>query len=80
MDDVLRKIQQAFADSFGVEAGTITLETAPGAVPGWDSMGHLTLASNLEQAFGLSFDVDELMGMENVQAIARIVQGKLKAA
>jgi len=80
MEEILVKIQQAFKDSFGVEAQAVTLETAPGAVPGWDSMGHLTLATNLEQAFGISFDVDELMEMENVQAIVRIVQGKLKPA
>jgi len=41
-------------------------------------MGHLTLATHLEEAFGISFDVDELMEMENVQAIVRIVQGKLQ--
>ncbi len=80
MDELFGKIQKAFQDSFGIEASAITMETAPGAVPGWDSMGHLTLASNLEQSFGLSFNVDELMEMENVQAIVRIVQGKLKPA
>ena len=80
MDDILPKIQTAFSDSFGVEAGSVTLETAPAAVPGWDSMGHLTLATNMEQAFGVSFDVDELMEMENVRAIVRIIEGKLKPA
>jgi hypothetical protein len=47
------------------------------------SMGHVTLASNLEREFGLSFDVDELMQMENVREICRVVQsklGKLEAA
>lgn len=80
MDDILPKIQKAFSESFGVDAQSVTLETAPAGVPGWDSMGHLTLATNLEQAFGVSFDVDELMEMETVQAIARIIQGKLKVA
>jgi acyl carrier protein len=40
-------------------------------------MGHVTLASSLEQEFNLSFDVDELMEMENVRAIVRIVQSKV---
>jgi acyl carrier protein len=80
MEEILSKIQKAFHESFGVEPGSITLETSPAAVPGWDSMGHLTLATNLEQAFGVSFDVDELMEMENVKAIVRIIQGKSKAA
>jgi acyl carrier protein len=40
-------------------------------------MGHVTLASSLEQAFGLTFDVDDLMAMENVKEICRVVQSKL---
>ncbi len=80
MEEILPKIQKAFHESFGVDESAVSLETAPAGVPGWDSMGHLTLATNLEQAFGVSFDVDELMEMENVKAIVRIIQGKLKAA
>jgi len=80
MEEIFGKIQKSFQDSFGIEANAVTLDTAPAAVPGWDSMGHLTLASNLEQAFGLSFNVDELMEMENVKAIDRIIRGKLKPA
>ena len=80
MNAILLKTQAAFRESFGVEAQAVTLDTGPTTVPGWDSMGHLTLATHLEQAFGVSFDVDELMEMESVQAIVRIVQRKLKPA
>jgi len=37
----------------------------------------VTLASSLEKEFGLTFDVDDLMEMENVKEICRIVQSKL---
>jgi acyl carrier protein len=37
----------------------------------------LDLASRLEAAFGISFDVDDLMEMENVRQIIRIVDSKL---
>ena len=40
-------------------------------------MGHVALVSSLEQAFGLSFDVDEVMEMENVRQIVKIVEAKL---
>ena len=33
--------------------------------------------ARLERAFGLSFDVDDLMAMENVKEICRVVQSKL---
>ena len=80
MNDILTQVQAAFKEAFGVEADQVTLETAPASIPAWDSMGHLSLASNLEKTFGITLDVDELMEMENVKAIVRIIQGKLSRA
>jgi acyl carrier protein len=77
MNDILTRIQGAFKETFGIEAQQVTLETAPANIPAWDSMGHLSLASNLESVFKITLDVDELMEMENVAAIVRIIQGKL---
>jgi acyl carrier protein len=77
MNSVLPRIQKAFNAAFDVDPKLITVETAPGDIPAWDSMGHVTLASSLEREFSLSFDVDELMEMENVREIVRIVSTKL---
>jgi len=77
MDDVLTKVQTAFKSAFDVDPQTISINTTPDDVAAWDSMGHVTLASSLEQEFGLTFDVDDLMEMENVKEICRIVQSKL---
>ena len=77
MEEVLTKVQTAFKSAFHIDPRTITLDASPDDVPGWDSMGHVTLASSLEQTFGLTFDVDDLMEMENVREICRIVQSKL---
>jgi acyl carrier protein len=77
MDGVLEKVRIAFKSAFNIDPQTITIETVPENVPAWDSMGHVTLASSLESVFGLSFDVDDLMAMENVKEICRVVQSKL---
>jgi acyl carrier protein len=77
MEEVLAKVQTAFKSAFDVDPKTVTMETTPDHVPAWDSMGHVTLASSLEQTFGLSFDVDDLMEMENVKEICRVVEKKL---
>jgi len=77
MEEVLAKVQTAFKSAFDVEPQTITLDTSPDDVPAWDSMGHVNLASSLETTFGLTFDVDDLMAMENVREICRVVQSKL---
>ena len=70
-------VQGAFKAAFDVEPRSITIETKPADIPGWDSMGHVALVSSLEQAFGLSFDVDDVMEMEDVRHIVRIVEARL---
>lgn len=77
MEELLEKVRTAFKSSFDVDPQTITINTVPSDIPAWDSMGHVTLASSLEKTFGLSFDVDDLMAMENVKEICRVVQSKL---
>ncbi len=77
MQDVLARVQKAFGSAFEVEPASVTINTVPADIRAWDSMGHVTLASSLEQEFNLAFDVDDLMEMENVREIVRIVQSKL---
>lgn len=77
MEEVLTRVQSAFKSAFDIDPGTVTLDTTPDEVPAWDSMGHVALASSLEQTFRLTFDVDDLMEMENVREICRVVESKL---
>jgi acyl carrier protein len=53
------------------------METTASDISAWDSVGHLSLAGNLEETFGVSLDVDDLMEMENVREIVRIISAKL---
>ena len=76
-DQVLGKVREAFKSVFDVDPQLLTLETSAGDIPGWNSLGHLSLTTQLEQTFGITFDVDELMEMENVREIVRIVSAKL---
>ena len=76
-DYVLAKVQQAFKAAFDVDPQSVTLDTSANDIPLWDSVGHLSLASNLEEVFGISLDVDELMEMESVREIVRVITPKL---
>jgi acyl carrier protein len=77
MQTILTTVQGAFKAAFDVDPCSVSIETKPNDIPAWDSMGHVALISSLEQAFGLSFDVDEVMEMEDVRQIVRIVEGHL---
>jgi len=76
-DYTLSKVREAFKAAFDIDPQLVSLETNASDIPGWDSVGHLSLASNLEQAFGITLDVDELMEMENIREIVRIISKKL---
>jgi acyl carrier protein len=76
-DQVLPKVREAFKSIFDVDPQLLTLETSAEDIPGWNSLGHLSLTTQLEQTFGITFDVDELMEMENVREIVRIISAKL---
>lgn len=73
----LGRVQKAFQAAFDVDPHSITIDTVPQDVKAWDSMGHVTLASSLEQEFNIVLDVQELMEMENVRLIVRIIESKL---
>lgn len=77
MEELLAKVRAAFSSTFDIDPQTVTLDSTPADIPAWDSMGHVELASSLERSFGLSFDVDDLMAMENVREICRVVESKL---
>ena len=76
-DYILTKVREAFKDAFDIDPQLVSMETNASDIPGWDSVGHLSLASSLEQVFGISLDVDELMEMESVREIVRIITTKL---
>ena len=75
--DILAKVQEAFKSAFDIDPQLVTMETTASDISAWDSVGHLSLAGNLEEVFGISLDVDELMEMESVREIVRIISAKL---
>ena len=45
-------------------------------IPGWDSVGHMNLVTELESHFGISLDMDEIVGLDSVGAVRAIVARK----
>ncbi len=45
-------------------------------IPGWDSVGHMNLVTELESHFGISLDMDEIVGLDSVGAVRDIVARK----
>ena len=76
-DYIFANVQEAFKAAFDINPQLVSLETTASDISAWDSVGHLSLAGNLEEIFAISLDVDELMEMESVREIVRIIEAKL---
>ena len=67
---------QFISEVFSVEKEILKLETAPGDFPEWDSLGHLSLLTDLEEKFNISFDMDETMSIQSIGDLKGILESK----
>lgn len=75
MSKIKEKVLEIIQDQFKPDI-QINTEMQPSDVEGWNSLGHLQLIVRLEQELNLSFELDELIEMQSVGDIVRIVEQK----
>jgi acyl carrier protein len=54
------QLVEAIARNFGLEPGEVSSETGPETAPEWDSVGHLRLILDVEEAYGVRFPTREI--------------------
>jgi acyl carrier protein len=62
-------------DDWDLDEQTLAYE-----VPGWDSLHHLTVICDVEREFSIRFRSSEVVELENVGDLDRLVQLKLASA
>ena len=75
MDDIRKRIEEVFAGTFRV---TPPLEDSlsSGDIHAWDSLNHIVLINKIEESFGISFDLDEMLTMQSFGEICTAVEKK----
>ena len=76
--DTLEKIIEIVATTCDVDKSGVTENSTVGDFPAWDSVGHLSILSNVEETFDLSFETEEMMEIEDVKDIVNAVNAKLQ--
>ena len=76
-EQILSKVNEIFIDAFDKEDLKIDFETTAAAVEGWDSLMQMNLIEMIEDEFDIRFDMDEVVGMENVGAMIDIILSKV---
>ncbi|MCE5267560.1 MAG: acyl carrier protein [Planctomycetaceae bacterium] len=70
------RVAAIFEKVFGIEASTFSPTLAPEDVLRWDSLGHMTLVMELEDTFGVHFDVDELTELNSGGRVIEMLRAK----
>lgn len=76
-EDILSKINEIFVDAFDREDIEISFDTTAGDVEGWDSLMQMNLIEMIEDEFSMRFNMDEVVGMENVGAMIDIIVSRI---
>lgn len=76
-DEILQKVTSVFHTTFDDPTIVLTLETTAKDIPSWDSIVHITLIIEIESAFDVRFDTQELEKLNNVGALVSLLEAKL---
>lgn len=67
------KLKQAFQTALGMPADSDFENARYGDTEGWDSAAHMALISEIEAAFDIMLDTDEVIGMSSFGKAREIV-------
>jgi acyl carrier protein len=70
------RLEDLLADVLQLPLAAIHDDLAMREVEAWDSLKHMELIVSLETAFGLEFNLDEILAMTTVQTIKRVLLEK----
>ena len=76
---MIEKVRDCLARALKLDAAAAAAvgeSTTAADVPGWTSVAHLALVLELEKAFGVTFENDEIVSMGSVGAILERLKRK----
>ena len=76
-NDIIKKLSTIFCDVFDDNTIAINENTTASDIEAWDSLTHITLISDVEDALNMKFKMKEVVGMKNVGEMADIILSRL---
>ena len=74
--DVREEIKQVFLKVFEMKADDFSFEKKQTDYNGWDSFAHMQIISEVEGKTGVSFEMEEVVGIESAGDILELVEKK----
>ena len=72
--DNKKKYQEIFIKSLSIAEDKFSNELKYNEIPEWDSIGHMTLMSDLEDGFKISIDTDDVIDFSSFKKGIQILK------
>lgn len=76
--EIIQKIEAIVVASLNHHDFTMTEETKPEEITGWDSMANAMILTAIEQEFGIKFKFADMLAWKTVGQLADIVRLKVE--
>lgn len=73
----MTQVQEIFRTVLQNESVVLTDETTAEDVPGWDSLTHVVIISEIEKHFGVRFSIREMLSWKTVGKMVDCVAKKI---
>ena len=70
----IEKYQNVFVESFDIEKSLLDEKLIYESIPEWDSVGHMTMISNLEEVFDIVMEMDDIIDFSSFEAGKEILK------
>jgi acyl carrier protein len=74
LNEIYEKLTEIFCDVFDEQGIVLTEATTADDIEGWDSLSHITLISEVEDCFGCTFSMKDLMEMKSVGEMVKRIE------
>ena len=61
------KYKNVFSKSLSIETSKVSSDLKFNDIPEWDSIGHMTLISGLEEEFNISIETDDIIDFSSFE-------------
>ncbi len=72
--DLSTRLKHLIAHLFKVSPDDLSDEVGPGDIPGWDSLGHVTLMVEIQKQFGTHVPVEDAIEVESIGDIVVLLE------
>ena len=69
-----QKYQDIFIKSLSINSNKFNENLKYNEIPEWDSIGHMTLMSGLEEGFGITMDTDDIVDFSSYKKGTEILK------